>query len=174
MASSDSNHIAKEAREHAWAWFSLHAAQRMQAFNFFLVATAFLIAGYASLVEKHRSAAIAVALLGAWLTFWFTRLDGRSRQLVKAGERALAVIEAQLAATTGIEDLRIVEAVEQPDPGTSSYRRVIKVIQWTLFGVFLLGAGYATLAERPVDVVSVEKTLNSGPATRATPPVTPR
>ena len=36
--------IAKQAREHAWNWFALHATQRMQAFNFFVVATAFLIA----------------------------------------------------------------------------------------------------------------------------------
>jgi hypothetical protein len=99
MAPPDPSDIAKQAREHAWDWFALHAAQRMQTFNFFLVATAFLIAGYASLLEKHRWAAFGVALLGAWLAFWFNRLDTRSRQLVKAGERALAVLQAQLAAT---------------------------------------------------------------------------
>ena len=41
---SDPDEIAKQAREHAWNWFALHATQRMQAFNFFVVATAFLIA----------------------------------------------------------------------------------------------------------------------------------
>jgi hypothetical protein len=143
MAVPDPHEIAKQAREHAWDWFALHAAQRMQTFNFFLVATAFLIAAYASLLEKHGGAASGVALIGAWLAFWFNRLDARTRQLVKAGERALAASEAQLAATAGIADLNIVETVEQPDPGTSSYRRVIKVIQWTMFAVFLLGGGYA-------------------------------
>jgi hypothetical protein len=37
----------------------------MQTFNFFLVATAFLIAAYASLLEKHPFAAVAVALVGS-------------------------------------------------------------------------------------------------------------
>jgi hypothetical protein len=63
------NEIAKMALEHAWNWFNLHAAQRMQTFNFFLVATAFLIAAYASLLEKLPLAALAVALIGAWISF---------------------------------------------------------------------------------------------------------
>jgi hypothetical protein len=157
MAPLDPNDIAKQAREHAWNWFALHAAQRMQTFNFFLVATAFLIAGYASLLEKHRGAAFGVALLGAWLTFWFHRLDARSRQLVKAGERALAALEAQLAAATDINHLKIVEGVEEPEAGTSSYRRVIQVIQWTLIAMFLLGAGYAVWIGGPVTVPGTAK-----------------
>jgi hypothetical protein len=41
MTPSDPDEIAKQAREHAWNWFALHATQRMQAFNFFVVATAY-------------------------------------------------------------------------------------------------------------------------------------
>jgi hypothetical protein len=143
MTPLDQGDIEKQAREHAWNWFALHAGQRMQTFNFFLVATAFLIAGYASLLEKHRGGAFGVSLLGAWLAFWFNRLDARSRQLVKASERALTALEAQLSAASGMADLNIVAAVERPEPGASSYRRVIKVIQWTLFATFLAGAAYA-------------------------------
>jgi len=65
--------IAKQAREHAWNWFALHATQRMQAFNFFVVATAFLIAAYASLLDKEPAAAAVLAIVGAWLAFWFNR-----------------------------------------------------------------------------------------------------
>jgi hypothetical protein len=151
------NDTAKEALEHAWNWFALHAAQRLQTFNFFLVATAFLIAGYASLLEKHHGAALVIALLGAWLAFWFNRLDSRSRQLVKAGERALAALEAQLSATAGITELNIVETVERPEPGTSSYRRVIKAIQWTMVAVFLLGAAYAMWLDRLASVIGATK-----------------
>ena len=77
---SDPDEIAKQAREHAWNWFALHATQRMQAFNFFVVATAFLIAAYASILEKHPGAAAVLAAVGAWLTLWFNRLDARSCQ----------------------------------------------------------------------------------------------
>jgi hypothetical protein len=116
---------------------------RMQTFNFFLVATAFLIAAYAALLEKHRFAACVVAVLGSWLAFWFNRLDCRNRQLVKVGEDALAPCEARLADLAAIANLKIVEAVEQSCPGASSYRRVISVIQWTIFAVFIAGALYA-------------------------------
>jgi hypothetical protein len=149
--------VMKQAREYAWNWFALHAAQRMQTFNFFLVATAFLIAGYASLLEKYHWAAFAVALLGSWLALWFYRLDSRSRQLVKAGERALAILEKQLSAAAGIGELKIVESVERPEPGTSSYRRMIKVIEWTIFLVFVLGAAYAVWLGRPVAAIGAAK-----------------
>jgi hypothetical protein len=160
MISADQNEIAKQGLEHAWNWFALHAGQRMQTFNFFLVATAFLIAGYASLLEKYHWAAFGVALLGSWLALWFYRLDTRSRQLVKAGERALAILQAQLSATAGIAELKIVERVERPEPGTSSYRRVIKVIQWTIFAVFVLGAAYAAWLDRPAAVIGAAKHQN--------------
>jgi hypothetical protein len=133
----------KEAREYAWNWFDLHSAQRMQTFNFFLVATAFLIAAYASLLEKHRAAAVGVALVGAWVAFWFNRLDCRTRQLVKAGERALVVSETRLAEYANLPHVKILEAVEKPIPGSSSYRRVVSVIQWTIVWVFLVAAAYA-------------------------------
>jgi hypothetical protein len=139
----DPSEIAEQARKYAWDWFALHATQRMQAFNFFVVATAFLIAAYASLLEKHPPAAGFLGIVGAWLTVWFNRLDARNRQLVKAGERALAASETRLAALTGDPHLKIIDAVDRPDPGASSYHYVINVIQWTIFAAFLLGAGYA-------------------------------
>jgi hypothetical protein len=133
----------KNGGDHAWNWFALHAGQRMQTFNFFLVATGFLVAAYGSLLDEHRGGAIVVALLEAWLAMWFSRLDARTRQLVKAAERALAVSEALLAKTSSTPEFRIVEAVEQPEPGASSYGSVIKTVQWTIFWVSLGGAGYA-------------------------------
>jgi hypothetical protein len=141
---SDPDEIAKEAREHAWNWFALHGAQRMQVFNFFVIATAFLIAAYASLLEKHPTAALVLAAAGAWLAFWFNRLERRSRQLVKAGERALGASQARLAKLTENPDFKILDAVEKTTPGGYSFRRVINVVQWTIFVLFLLGAAYAT------------------------------
>jgi hypothetical protein len=140
----DSDEIEKQARGHAWEWFAFHAAQRMQTFNFFFVATAFLVAGYASLFEKNHKVACVVALLGAWVAYWFNRLDYRNRQLVKAGEDALAACEERLADLAAIPKLKIVEVVERAGPRASSYRRVIEVIQWTIVAVFFVGAIYAS------------------------------
>jgi hypothetical protein len=143
MTPLDPNEVDKQAREHAWNWFALHGAQRMQAFNFFVVATAFLIASYASLLERHPRAAFVVALVGAWVAFWFNRLEARSRQLVKAGERALTVSQTRLANLADNSDLKILEAVEQSASGSSSYRRVINMVQWMIFALFILGAAYS-------------------------------
>ena len=135
--------IAKQTREHAWNWFALHATQRMQAFNFFVVATAFLIAAYASLLDKEPAAAAVLAIVGAWLAFWFNRLEARSRQLVDAGEDALRVSQARLANLADNQSLMILDAVDELAPGASSYRRVITLIQWTIIALFLLAAIYA-------------------------------
>ncbi len=143
MASDPTDEIAKQARDYAWQWFALHAAQRMQTFNFFLVATAFLVAAYAGLIEKYPIPAGLVALLGAWLAYWFNRLDYRNRELVKAGEAALKVSEARLASLTNIPEIEIQKKVDRAGKGASTYRVVIRVVEWTFLLVFLVGAFYA-------------------------------
>jgi len=135
--------VAKNGLDHAWDWFALHAGQRMQSFNFFLLATAFLVAAYGAVIEKHPHVAVGVALLGAWLAFWFNRLDVRSNQLVRAGEAALRPLEKNLADKTSIRELAIVAAVDSKARGSFSYSVVINVVQWTLLVAFLAGAGYA-------------------------------
>jgi len=134
--------LLKEARAHAWDWFALHANQRMQAFNFFLVATGFLVAAYASALPKLPPVACGVALLGSWVTFWFSRLDARSRELVKAGEVALSECESQLAESTGSSAFRIVAAVERPAKWVPSYSRAFDLIQVAILAFFLAGAFY--------------------------------
>jgi hypothetical protein len=78
-----------------------------------------------------------------WLAVWFNRLDARTRQLVEAGEDALRVSQARLANLANNHALMILDAVDEPAPGASSYRRVITVIQTTIFALFLGGFLYA-------------------------------
>jgi hypothetical protein len=139
----DQDEIVKHARDHAWDWFVLHAGQRMQSFNYFIVATAFLTAGYASLLEKHPEIAVGVALMGAWIAIWFNRLDRRTKQLIRAGENALEVTQARLAERAEIQELKILESVKQPVCGASSYSRIIAVIEWTITFGFVAAATYA-------------------------------
>jgi hypothetical protein len=141
----DDHEIAKEARDHAWNWFALHAAQRMQTFNFFLVAIAFLIAAYGSLLERHGYAAAVVAVVAAGLAVGFNRLDRRCRQMVKAGEKALAPMQAELAELTANPSLKILVSVEKPGKWASSYGRVIDAIQWSICGVSIVAAIFAAL-----------------------------
>src|SRR5262245_62040283 len=189
----DPDEIAKQAREHAWNWFALHATQRMQAFNFFMVATAVLMAAYAALLEKHPIAAAVLAVVGAWLAFLFNRLDDRSRQLVDAGEKVLKVSQARLANLAGDSNLKIldaVDAVKRPDAksdggfvsqrwlalkrSTSSYRDVIYWVQMTIFAVFLGGFAYAGwLAVRPSQGGGVVPTVPIEHSQRSVIPTAP-
>lgn len=129
--------------DHAWKWFALHAAQRMQTFNFFLIATAFLVAAYASLLEKNSKVAVIIALVGAWIAFWFTRLDNRTRQLIQAAENPIRIFETRLAQETNIPELNILAVVERPIAHASRYRTVIVIIEWTVVVIFVGGAIYA-------------------------------
>jgi hypothetical protein len=135
-----------KALDHAWNWFALHAAQRMQTFNFFLVAIAFLVAAYASLLDKKHWAAAFIAAAAAWLAFWFTRLEGRAQQLVEAGERAIAICQTRLQNSSGI-DLEIIRDVRQARRGAHTYARVISVVQWSIFSLSIVGALYAIVSK---------------------------
>jgi hypothetical protein len=59
----------------------------MQSFNFFLVATAFLVAAYATVLKERAEVATVAAILGAWIAMWFNRLERRTKQLVRPGKR---------------------------------------------------------------------------------------
>jgi hypothetical protein len=143
MADRDRDEATKQAFNYAWNWFSLHAGQRMETFNFFLVATAFLIAAYATLLEDTPLGSLVVALVGVWIAYWFWRLELRIRQLVTAGEQALKPLEADLAGKLDRAELQILERVERTETGASTYRRVIAVIQWTIVVGFVIAAAYA-------------------------------
>jgi hypothetical protein len=140
---TNADELHKQALDHAWNWFNLHASQRMQTFNFFLVASAALIAAYASLLEKYHWAALIVGLTGAWISYWFTRLDSRTRQLIEAGENVLKISQAKIAKDAALPSANILATVETAAYGASSYRVVICVIEWTMVVLFVLAAAYA-------------------------------
>ena len=135
----------KEALSHAWNWFTLHATQRMQCVNYFLLAIAFMTTAYVtSFNGAHYWAAFSVAVLAAWFSLCFNRLEQRTKMLVKAGEAAMKPLQEKLYSLTGVEALMIVKHVEVT-PTFGSYSKVINALQWTSIAAFLLGAVLAFL-----------------------------
>jgi len=134
--------VEELALQHAWEWFALHARQRMTCVNFFFVAVAFLAAAYVRALTNNRAVAVAIGLVGAWISWWFHRLDDRATALVHAGEDAMSPLQKRLATETGIRELEIVERVNASKKWTS-YHEVLLVLHWTTVLAFLLGAGYA-------------------------------
>jgi hypothetical protein len=85
-------------RDYAWAYFTLHAGQRLQSFNFFLVAAGLLTAGITGLLKEGGPAHGIAALLGGALSilsvvFW--KLEQRTKYLVKNAEAALKHLDSQ-------------------------------------------------------------------------------
>jgi hypothetical protein len=87
--------------------------------------------------------ALFVALVGAWISFWFTRLDNRTRLLIKASEDVLKTCQLNIATKAGLPTLEMLKIVEKPTPDASSYRTIIAVIEWTVVFAFLVSAAYA-------------------------------
>lgn len=80
--------------------FAYHAAQRLTAFNFFLVSLSFFSTAYATLITKSDTSAgnffpVAAALATAayFLVIAFGRLDKRNEQIIGINERPLIRIQ---------------------------------------------------------------------------------
>lgn len=139
----------QDLRKYAWDYFAIHAGQRMSAFQFFITLATAVVAGYLLLVRNtggEKWMAIFGALL-AFLSFVFFKLDQRTRDLVKNGERALKYLDADLhieseARPNPLElfdcDDRAVDGKKNiiPFTGHFSYSRCFKYV---FFGFGLLG-----------------------------------
>lgn len=85
----------RELREHAWSYFVLHADQRLKTFHFYLIFATLIAGAIVTIVRDGKSFAAAgvLALLLAFLSFVFWKLDKRNKQLIKHGEDAIKLIE---------------------------------------------------------------------------------
>jgi hypothetical protein len=136
------NHTLEKGLDHAWQWFTLHANQRMQGVNFFLVATAFLTTAYVAALRSPGVAA-GVSALGAMFSLVFYRFEIRIQELVKAGERALFPSQKNLAELTGLQEFKICEYVENAKTPFTKYSIVIRTLYGSTAAGFLLAFTYA-------------------------------
>ncbi|QDV53512.1 hypothetical protein [Gimesia fumaroli] len=135
------------ALEHAWAWFSLHATQRLQAVNFFLVATAFLMAAFVTAAkEQIFSLSAAVGVLAICISIYFYRMERRVQSLIHASENAIGPLQELLAKQVQIDSIRIVSHVENPRPGEWKYSKVFRHLYFSTGCAFGLGLMYSAWA----------------------------
>lgn len=135
----------RDAQQYAWNWFALHAGQRLQLVNFWLVAVAFLAAAYVQARSSHLFViALGVSITGAIASIAFARLDVRTRQLVRVAENALERIEADWVADGLDERVRLVtnSHTARRSP-LDSYRIIIQGLQLLVALMFVLAACYA-------------------------------
>ncbi|HEY0166624.1 MAG TPA: hypothetical protein VGB75_06230 [Jatrophihabitans sp.] len=142
QVSSVNDALFSVALNHVWSWFSQHANQRMQALNHYLVAAAFLTAGYASAAVADRwPLAGVVSATGVIVSLAFNRLDARTRELVQAAEPALALLQRALVAA-GYSGLDMLAASSRQARSAPSYRTVIATL--TILGVVAFAFGLIT------------------------------
>jgi hypothetical protein len=86
----------KDALDHAWRYFELHAGQRMASFNFFIVVGSLILTGFGGCLATPELKPLGV-FLGATLSLTslvFFFLDARTSFLIKHAEAAMVHLEA--------------------------------------------------------------------------------
>jgi hypothetical protein len=115
--------------DHAWAWFQLHAGQRMQLVNFWLVASAFLASALVTAASRsHYALSLILGLSGLVATVCFHRLEHRTRRLVHVGEGAIRHLQRTMAEATGIDELEMVLAADHHSRILGGYGQIIRVL----------------------------------------------
>ena len=133
----------RDALDHAWRWFELHARQRLQLVNFFLLSAAFLSSGYAVTLADYPRVSAVLALIGLAMAVFFWLVERRVRALLKAGERAMAKSEQRLARATGIKEIRLVRSVENANTSFPKYSTTITGVYLIFGAAFLSGIVFA-------------------------------
>jgi hypothetical protein len=136
------------AEEYAWNWFALHAGQRLQLVNFWLIAVAFLASAFVQARMSHLFAvAIGVSVTGAISSIAFIRLDIRTRQLVQVAENALRYFEANRVADGLDQVTELVRVSHQIRRSRfDSYRIIIQGLQLSVGCMFFLAAVYSVVS----------------------------
>ncbi len=95
------------AFNYAWNWFSYHASQRFNAFNFFLVIIGFVVVGYSQSIqlgEEGQLLGFFLGLFGVLTSIAFIILDIRNEELVNCGRDALDKLEDKVGLTIRRDD----------------------------------------------------------------------
>ncbi len=137
--------VETKAQTYAWNWFALHAGQRLQLVNFWLVAVAFLASAYVQSRSSHMTAiAFGVSVTGVVSSVAFMRLDVRTRQMVQVAENALRHFEASAVAAGMDEVTELVKASHEARRSRfDSYRVIIQGLQLSVAGIFVLAAVFS-------------------------------
>lgn len=135
------------ALDHTWSWFSLHASQRLQSVNFFLVAIAFLSNAFVTAIKEHLYLiAAGVSVLAISTSFFLYKMERRIRSLIHSSEHALSSLQNTLSNALGLPSIKIVSAVENAGPGEWKYSRVFRYLYGVTAFAFALGFVYAVVA----------------------------
>jgi FtsZ-binding cell division protein ZapB len=156
------------ALNHAMKHFEIHAAQRLTAFNFFIVISGAILAAIATILQKPDKfgwAGIFLGLLLVLLSYIFWKLDRRTKFLIKHSETAIKQFE--------IDNLKKeFQVFSNESAETHSHRQnhnyINRMFSYSeAFGLLFIGsgimgfAGAITIILLPTDLSQSQKKKNS-------------
>ncbi len=106
----DNRETLTAALDHAWRWYEFRYGQIVQLFNFYMLAIAVLTTGYVTaLNSKLYIVAGVVGLVVAGLSLATLLIGMGLRNSALLAAEPTVIMQGRLAASLGIEELRIVE-----------------------------------------------------------------
>lgn len=132
------------ASNYAWNWFSLHAGQRMQVVNFFILSSSFITTAYVTAMQKCLFAVAGfVGIGGAAMALAVFVFERRTHDLVAVGRIALKELEKVLATRCGIDSVALVHKTPGATLTAPKYRHTISFLTLTATCLFAVSAWYS-------------------------------
>ncbi len=160
MVESYEGQQISDQRQYVWNYFQLHASQRLSTFNFYIVISTAIAAGYLVTIGVG-SIPIPAILLGftiSLLSFIFWKLDVRNKQMIKNAEEALKYLEALTYTLRNTNESNVLKIFTYEEEQTNrmkgsksfwpwknhySYSKCFNIV-FAVFGILgLLGTAYA-------------------------------
>jgi hypothetical protein len=125
----------ESAFQYAWNWFDLHAKQRMQSMQFFLVISGALAAATGASIEgKAYVVALILSVLITILSILFYLVEKRVKNLVKLSESALLKLEEHISRKTQLSDIRLAHRSDASGETMVTYGKAFGAVFY-FFGV---------------------------------------
>jgi hypothetical protein len=115
---------ARDAYDYAWNWFKYHAEQRLAMVRFAVLILGAIAAGVGYLHQnKTFFISVLLCIFGIIASYCFLKLDHRTADLIKLGEKALAERENEMAEAVNSETIKMfqhAESLREKNLGTLS------------------------------------------------------
>ena len=132
--------------EYSWNYFHFHAAQRISVFNFFVVLAGLMLGGLFSTFHQDFRMPALGSVLGfglVFVSFVFSKLDGRAKFLIKNVEGSLAELESHFPTAGGANKPHVTQLIKWELTKTQELRN--SQMRWAPFSQYSYSQSFKLL-----------------------------